>query len=122
MWQNSTHFWGPVANWGLPLAAIADTQKSPDMISGKMTCGMVSRVTFVNSAHTCMAYHATPALSLYSLMFMKFALEVQPRNLLLFACHGANECAQLVQGYRFVQHNYFSNKESGGDDAKKKDL
>lgn len=66
--------------------------------------------------------HGVPALSLYSLMFMKFALEVQPRNLLLFACHGANECAQLVQGYRFVQHNYFN--QSGGveEDTKKKDL
>ena len=35
----STHFWGPVANWGLPLAAIADTNKSPEMISGNMTAG-----------------------------------------------------------------------------------
>jgi hypothetical protein len=35
----STHFWGPVANWGLPLAAIADTRKSPEFISGKMTSG-----------------------------------------------------------------------------------
>ncbi|KAJ3149863.1 pyruvate transporter mpc1 [Geranomyces michiganensis] len=33
------HFWGPVANWGLPLAAIADTRKSPELISGKMTTG-----------------------------------------------------------------------------------
>jgi mitochondrial pyruvate carrier 1 len=47
----STHFWGPVANWGLPLAAIADTNKSPEFISGKMTA----------------------ALSLYSLLFMRFA-------------------------------------------------
>lgn len=31
----STHFWGPVANWGLPLAAIADLKKDPDMISGE---------------------------------------------------------------------------------------
>uniref|UniRef100_T1HC11 Mitochondrial pyruvate carrier n=1 Tax=Rhodnius prolixus TaxID=13249 RepID=T1HC11_RHOPR len=33
----STHFWGPVANWGIPIAAIADTQKDPTIISGKMT-------------------------------------------------------------------------------------
>ncbi|CAB0015883.1 unnamed protein product [Nesidiocoris tenuis] len=33
----STHFWGPVANWGIPLAAIADIRKDPDIISGKMT-------------------------------------------------------------------------------------
>ncbi|CAG8628263.1 25187_t:CDS:10, partial [Cetraspora pellucida] len=31
------HFWGPVANWGLPLAAIADAKKDPDIISPKMT-------------------------------------------------------------------------------------
>jgi hypothetical protein len=80
----STHFWGPVANWGIPIAAIADTQKSPQYISGKMTC----------------------ALSLYSLMFMRFAIRVQPRNMLLFACHFTNECAQLVQLGRFVNFHY----------------
>ncbi|CBY22509.1 unnamed protein product [Oikopleura dioica] len=29
----STHFWGPAANWGIPIAAIADCQKSPEIIS-----------------------------------------------------------------------------------------
>jgi len=38
------HFWGPVANWGLPLAAIADVKKDPEFISGKMTLGMCSAV------------------------------------------------------------------------------
>ncbi|XP_055125472.1 mitochondrial pyruvate carrier 1 isoform X3 [Symphalangus syndactylus] len=33
----STHFWGPVANWGLPIAAINDMKKSPEIISGRMT-------------------------------------------------------------------------------------
>ena len=33
----STHFWGPEANWGIPIAAIADI--SPEVISGKMTIG-----------------------------------------------------------------------------------
>jgi len=28
-----------VANWGLPLAAIADMSKDPEKISGKMTTG-----------------------------------------------------------------------------------
>ncbi len=36
---SSTHFWGPVANWGIPLAAIADIKKDPKFISGKMTTG-----------------------------------------------------------------------------------
>ncbi|CAD5116999.1 DgyrCDS5832 [Dimorphilus gyrociliatus] len=33
------HFWGPVANWGLPLAAIADAKDNPEKISGNMTTG-----------------------------------------------------------------------------------
>lgn len=37
----STHFWGPIANWGIPLAAIADLRKDPTIISGKMTLGKV---------------------------------------------------------------------------------
>lgn len=35
----STHFWGPVANWGIPIAALADINKDPKYISGKMTLG-----------------------------------------------------------------------------------
>ncbi|VDK65274.1 unnamed protein product [Anisakis simplex] len=41
----STHFWGPVANWGLPLAAIADLKKDPDMISG--SCWLKAILCFV---------------------------------------------------------------------------
>ena len=36
---HTQHFWGPVANWGLPLAAFADMKKDPDFISPKMTVG-----------------------------------------------------------------------------------
>lgn len=35
----STHFWGPIANWGIPIAATADIQRDPKYISGKMTFG-----------------------------------------------------------------------------------
>lgn len=35
----STHFWGPVANWGIPIAALFDIRKDPELISGKMTFG-----------------------------------------------------------------------------------
>ncbi|VDM46309.1 unnamed protein product [Toxocara canis] len=80
----STHFWGPVANWGLPLAAIADLKKDPDMISGPMTS----------------------ALCLYSSVFMRFAWHVQPRNILLFICHMTNLTAQTTQLTRFVNHHY----------------
>lgn len=84
----STHFWGPVANWGLPLAAIADSNKDPEIISPRMTT----------------------AMCIYSATFMRFAWKVQPRNLLLFACHFTNEVAQLYQGYRYIQYAHFGGK------------
>ncbi|XJO75301.1 hypothetical protein BDV3_006006 [Batrachochytrium dendrobatidis] len=89
------HFWGPVANWGLPLAAIADTQKSPEFISGKMT----------------------GALSLYSLLFMRFAWQVQPRNYLLLMVHVVNESAQILQGYRYYNYYHMGGKEQAEKEA-----
>uniref|UniRef100_A0A914VDB9 Mitochondrial pyruvate carrier n=1 Tax=Plectus sambesii TaxID=2011161 RepID=A0A914VDB9_9BILA len=80
----STHFWGPVANWGLPLAALADLKKDPEIISGNMT----------------------PVLAIYSMVFMRFAWKVQPRNMLLFACHFTNSAAQLTQLGRWLNHHY----------------
>ncbi|XP_020935718.1 mitochondrial pyruvate carrier 1-like protein [Sus scrofa] len=82
----STHFWGPVANWGLPLAAFKDMRAPPDIISGRMTM----------------------ALIFYSMAFMRFAYRVQPRNLLLMACHGTNVVAQSIQGSRYLMHYYGS--------------
>lgn len=80
----STHFWGPVANWGLPMAAFRDMKASPDLISGRMTT----------------------ALILYSTAFMRFAYRVQPRNLLLMACHFTNVVAQSVQAGRYINYHY----------------
>lgn len=86
----STHFWGPLANWSLPLAAISDmTTRDASIISGKMTT----------------------ALIFYSCLFMRFAWMVQPRNYLLFAVHVTNEACQLVQGWRFVNYNYCKKNE-----------
>ncbi|TMW54089.1 hypothetical protein DOY81_000875 [Sarcophaga bullata] len=85
----STHFWGPVANWGIPIAALADIKKDPKIISGRMTL----------------------ALTLYSCVFMRFAWKVQPRNMLLFACHFTNATAQSIQGVRFINYNYLSDKK-----------
>ncbi|CAG8789064.1 781_t:CDS:2, partial [Dentiscutata erythropus] len=70
------------ANWGLPLAAIFDFKKDPDIISPRMTA----------------------AMCVYSACFMRFAWKVQPRNMLLFACHFTNEAAQIYQGYRYINH------------------
>eukprot|EP00299_Pterocystis_sp_00344_P018256 c9120_g1_i1.p1 GENE.c9120_g1_i1~~c9120_g1_i1.p1 ORF type:complete len:268 (-),score=37.89 c9120_g1_i1:85-843(-) len=70
----TTHFWGPVANWGLVVAAAYDaTMKGPEVISLPMTS----------------------SLCVYSALFMRFAWMVQPRNYILLACHSFNECAQL---------------------------
>ncbi|XP_062560245.1 mitochondrial pyruvate carrier 1 isoform X2 [Armigeres subalbatus] len=80
----STHFWGPVANWGIPIAALADIKKDPKIISGTMTT----------------------ALCLYSMIFIRFAWKVNPRNLLLFGCHITNFTAQSVQCGRFVNYTY----------------
>ena len=33
----TTHFWGPVANWGFVLAGLEQTTKPEHMISGPMT-------------------------------------------------------------------------------------
>lgn len=45
--MSAQHFWGPVANWGLPIAAIADMKKSPEIISGRMTFGKATLNTFI---------------------------------------------------------------------------
>eukprot|EP00245_Coleochaete_scutata_P018134 TRINITY_DN9267_c0_g1_i1.p1 TRINITY_DN9267_c0_g1~~TRINITY_DN9267_c0_g1_i1.p1 ORF type:complete len:128 (-),score=14.59 TRINITY_DN9267_c0_g1_i1:878-1207(-) len=81
MGPKTTHFWGPVANWGFVLAGLADTQKPPEMISGNMTS----------------------AMCVYSMLFMRFAWKVQPRNYLLFACHLSNESVQLYQLQRWAR-------------------
>ncbi|KAK7064243.1 mitochondrial pyruvate carrier [Favolaschia claudopus] len=85
----STHFWGPVANWGLPLAALTDLRKDEEYISGTMTTALVC----------------------YSMVFMRFAWRVQPRNYLLFACHFTNATAQAVQDARFVNYWYYGGRE-----------
>lgn len=85
----TTHFWGPVSNFGIPIAAIYDLKKDPTVISGPMT----------------------GALVVYSAVFMKYAMAVTPQNYLLFACHLINETAQLGQGYRYLNYNYFSSDE-----------
>lgn len=87
----TTHFWGPVANWGLVLAAVKDSTHGPEMVSLPMT----------------------GSLCIYSALFMRFALVVQPRNYLLFACHLFNEGAQLYQFQRGYRYQYEQQKITG---------
>ncbi|XP_042503243.1 mitochondrial pyruvate carrier 1-like isoform X2 [Macadamia integrifolia] len=77
----TTHFWGPISNWGLVASGLADTQKPPEMISGNMT----------------------GAMCVCSALLMRFAWMVQPRNYLLLVCHASNETVQLYQLSRFVK-------------------
>lgn len=44
----------------------------------------------------------TAAMCLYSMLFMRFAWAIQPRNYLLFACHASNEVVQLNQMRRWA--------------------
>lgn len=85
----TTHFWGPVSNFGIPIAALYDLKKDPTLISGPMTMALVA----------------------YSAVFMRYATAVTPKNYLLFACHFINESAQLGQGYRFLSYNYLTTEE-----------
>uniref|UniRef100_A0A7S4F9L5 Mitochondrial pyruvate carrier n=1 Tax=Chrysotila carterae TaxID=13221 RepID=A0A7S4F9L5_CHRCT len=71
----TTHFWGPLANWGFVISGLADMNKPSDMISRNMT----------------------GALCIYSCLFMRFAWAVQPRNYLLLACHMSNFTVQSIQ-------------------------
>jgi len=55
-------------------------------------------------AQDCSIICVSAALCVYSALFMRFAWKVQPRNLLLFACHFSNECMQIVQLVRFYDY------------------
>ncbi|TVU06070.1 hypothetical protein EJB05_49262 [Eragrostis curvula] len=85
----TTHFWGPVSNWGLVLASVADTQKPPELISGNMT----------------------GVLCVYSALFIRFAWMVRPRNHFLMVTHMSNECVQLYQLSRWARAQGYLKKE-----------
>ncbi|KAJ5096102.1 Mitochondrial pyruvate carrier 1 [Penicillium alfredii] len=94
----STHFWGPVSNFGIPFAAVMDTQKDPEIISGTMTA----------------------ALTVYAATFMRYSLAITPKNYLLFACHLTNFGAQTTQGYRYLSYWNWGGREAKlAEEAKK---
>lgn len=85
-WWSSAQFWGgagALAGWGMTGAAIWDAnQNGPEIISMKMTGVMI----------------------IYSSLFARWAWVVQPRNVLLSACHVSNVIAQANQMRRAVNH------------------
>uniref|UniRef100_M4BBJ9 Mitochondrial pyruvate carrier n=1 Tax=Hyaloperonospora arabidopsidis (strain Emoy2) TaxID=559515 RepID=M4BBJ9_HYAAE len=93
----TTHFWGPVANWGFVLA-VRTSCPCP------YCCVLLTAMADMRKPASVISINMTSALSVYSLIFMRFAWMVQPRNYLLLACHASNEAAQLYQlqrGLRF---------------------
>merc|ERR1711990_908363 len=81
--------WGPLANWGIPIAAMADCRKSPEIISPNMTGSLI----------------------IYSTLFARFAWMVTPRNMLLLACHLTNLTLQCVQMGRYYEYEHLGGKE-----------
>uniref|UniRef100_A0A8C9GR79 Mitochondrial pyruvate carrier n=1 Tax=Piliocolobus tephrosceles TaxID=591936 RepID=A0A8C9GR79_9PRIM len=65
-------FWAPLANWGFVLAGLNDLNKLPIFVSEKMTATLV----------------------VYSLLFMRYSLAINPKNYLLFSCHVTNVLIQ----------------------------
>lgn len=49
--------------------------------------------------------------AVYSLLFMRFAWRVQPRNYLLLACHACNEVVQAYNLNRHVQWRMYQDSK-----------
>lgn len=96
-WINSasgpmtTHFWAPIANWGLAGSGIYDAAtKGPEIINERMSATQV----------------------VYSGLFVRFALAVQPTNYILAACHVSNVTAQLNQLRRWGAYEMQTHPET----------
>jgi len=68
---------GALANWGIPAAAFANIyqQQDPGKIDPKMTSVLI----------------------VYSFLFMRWSLAIDPPNYPLLVMHGCNEIAQFAQ-------------------------
>eukprot|EP00124_Ichthyophonus_hoferi_P002709 Ihof_evm3s197 gene=Ihof_evmTU3s197 len=71
---------GAIANWTIPLAAIANFNNDPALINPGMT----------------------GVLFFYSAMFMRWSIAISPANYPLFACHVTNMGAQASQVLRYM--------------------
>lgn len=88
----TTHFWAPLANWGLAGSGIYDAAlKGPEIINERMSATQV----------------------VYSGLFARFAWAVQPRNYILASCHVANVIAQSNQLGRWGMHTLETDTVNG---------
>lgn len=93
----TTHFWGPVANWGLAGSGMYDAaMKGPEIINERMSATQV----------------------LYSGLFVRFAWAVQPRNYILASCHTCNVLAQTNQLRRWVEYKLQTEPETAPAEVK----
>ncbi|CAE8704464.1 unnamed protein product [Polarella glacialis] len=87
----TTHFWGPIANWGLAGSGMYDAAtRGPEIINERMSATQV----------------------VYSALFVRFAWAVQPRNYILASCHTANVLAQSNQLRRWAVHKIESEPDT----------
>lgn len=94
----TTHFWGPVANWGLAGSGMYDALlKGPEIINERMCATQV----------------------VYSGLFVRFAWAVQPRNYILASCHTANVLAQGNQLRRWAEHKTATEPDTGAAEVQK---
>lgn len=100
----NTDFWGPASNFGIPIAAILDTNKSPDLWESS-TDWIEFRLLHTDKAFS-ISGQMTGALIIYAFTFMRYSLAVIPKNYLLFAAHFLNAGAQPTQGYRWTMYHY----------------
>jgi hypothetical protein len=102
----TTDFWGPASNFGIPIAAVMDTQKDPEMyvVHLFIYCKSVTALSGHTDEYNSISGPMTGTLALYSAVFARYALAVQPKNYLLFGCHVVNFSAQLTQGYRYLNY------------------
>ena len=101
-WFNNVHFWanaGAIAGWGMTGAAIYDASfAGPEVISMNMTGVML----------------------VYSSLFARWAWIVNPRNLMLAACHASNVVAQCNQMRRALEHKLANGQEEEVNEIAKK--
>ncbi|KAM3143867.1 pyruvate transporter mpc1 [Paramecium bursaria] len=68
----TTHFWAPACNYFFPIQALYDWNRDPAKISANMQL----------------------VLTLYSCMFMRWALRIKPASYILFVMHVFNASLQ----------------------------
>lgn len=114
-------FWGPVSNFGIPIAAVLDTQKDPELFvpfppppeipplpPAAFLSAQFQPLPPLSASEqtdgTRISGRMTAALTLYSATFMRYSMAVTPQNYLLFACHFINFGSQGAQGYRYLRY------------------